>query len=118
MSDESIKRTIFKWVAIVCFSFIVIIILFILPSRWLNPATTIFLLADDNIESVWVYQRWQPLNEIASMVQLAVIAAEDQKFSQYYGFNFKEIKKIITQKGGSSRGASTISQQLVKNVFL
>ncbi len=90
----------------------------ILPLRWLNPATTTFVLADDAVESVWVYQRWTPMNDIAPMIKMAVIASEDQRFPAHYGFDFTELKKAVLQKGGPTRGASTITQQLVKNIFL
>lgn len=118
MSNKSIKRKVVKGVAITCVSVIAITILFILPLRWLNPAITMFVLTDDTVESVWVYQRWQSLDRIAPVMQLAVIAAEDQKFPQHYGFDFKEIKKALGRKGGPNRGASTITQQLIKNIFL
>lgn len=93
-------------------------VLFVLPLRWLNPATTMFVLADNNVESVWVYQRWTASHDIAPMVKMAVIASEDQRFPTHSGFDFTELKKAVMQKGGATRGASTISQQLVKNIFL
>lgn len=86
--------------------------------RWLNPATTVFVLTDDAVDSVWVYQRWAEMDAIAPMVKMAVIASEDQRFPSHYGFDFSELRKAITKKGGPTRGASTITQQLVKNIFL
>lgn len=93
-------------------------VVFVLPLRWLNPATTAFVLQDSVVESVWVFKRWSSINEISPVMQMAVIAAEDQRFPEHNGFDFVELKKALSQPGGPKRGASTISQQLVKNLFL
>lgn len=60
------------------------------------------------------------INEISSYVPNAAIASEDNRFMQHSGFDYEEIKKAReeAQKGGRKRGASTISQQCAKNVFL
>jgi monofunctional glycosyltransferase len=52
------------------------------------------------------------------MMQMAVIASEDQKFPHHYGFDFEQLRKVLLASGGPSRGASTISQQLTKNIYL
>jgi monofunctional biosynthetic peptidoglycan transglycosylase len=61
-----------------------------------------------------------PLNAIAPALRHSVIAAEDQKFCQHHGFDLREIERALSGKGGAHRprGASTISQQVAKNVFL
>jgi monofunctional biosynthetic peptidoglycan transglycosylase len=97
---------------------VVVTIVCVLPLRWLNPATTSFILSDDSVNSVWVYQRWAVLDDIAPMMQMAVIASEDQKFPEHYGFDFDQLKKVLSQSGGPTRGASTITQQLTKNIYL
>ncbi len=63
---------------------------------------------------------WVPLEQIAPAMQLAVIAAEDQKFPQHWGLDFESISKALTnnQKGQGIKGASTLSQQTAKNLFL
>lgn len=63
---------------------------------------------------------WVPLNDISKHIQLAVIATEDQTFPTHYGVDFDSLFKVISQAGenGPSRGASTITQQTAKNVFL
>ncbi len=63
---------------------------------------------------------WVPLSDISKHIQLAVIATEDQKFPTHYGVDFDSLFKVISQAGenGPSRGASTITQQTAKNVFL
>jgi monofunctional glycosyltransferase len=63
---------------------------------------------------------WRPLDEISPHVPLAMLAAEDQKFLEHHGFDFEAIKKTWKKNAKSKRvpGASTISQQTAKNVFL
>lgn len=63
---------------------------------------------------------WVSYDEISEWVPRAVIAAEDGRFYQHHGFDFEEIGHAIEERkaGGRSRGASTISQQTAKNVFL
>ncbi|HDM8223784.1 TPA: monofunctional biosynthetic peptidoglycan transglycosylase [Vibrio campbellii] len=65
-------------------------------------------------------QEWVPLSEISKNIQLAVMATEDQKFPYHYGVDFDSLFSVISQAGenGPSRGASTITQQTAKNVFL
>ncbi|WP_045399958.1 biosynthetic peptidoglycan transglycosylase [Vibrio campbellii] len=65
-------------------------------------------------------QEWVPLSEISKNIQLAVMATEDQKFPHHYGVDFDSLFSVISQAGenGPSRGASTITQQTAKNVFL
>ena len=65
-------------------------------------------------------KKWIPLDRISNKLQLAVVCAEDQKFLYHNGFDVEAIEKAIehNQKGKRVRGASTISQQTAKNVFL
>ncbi|WP_395354168.1 monofunctional biosynthetic peptidoglycan transglycosylase [Vibrio sp. D3] len=63
---------------------------------------------------------WVPLSRISKNMQLAVIATEDQKFPHHYGVDFESLFDVISEAddNGPSRGASTITQQAAKNVFL
>jgi monofunctional glycosyltransferase len=63
---------------------------------------------------------WVPISEISQQLQLAVICAEDQNFINHNGFDIKSIEKAYesNKKGKKLRGASSISQQTAKNVFL
>jgi len=67
-------------------------------------------------------KEWIPLNEISPSLQLAVVASEDNRFLEHFGFDMDAIEKAqdynVRQKGHRIRGASTISQQTAKNVFL
>jgi len=64
--------------------------------------------------------RWDPWAQIAGSAKLAVIASEDQRFADHYGFDFIEIEHALSERdrGRSHRGASTITQQTAKNLFL
>ncbi|HHX8476189.1 TPA: monofunctional biosynthetic peptidoglycan transglycosylase [Vibrio diabolicus] len=63
---------------------------------------------------------WVSLSRISKNMQLAVIATEDQKFPHHFGVDFESLFDVISEAGdnGPSRGASTITQQAAKNVFL
>ncbi len=64
--------------------------------------------------------RWVPLEEIAPSLGVAVIAAEDQNFADHFGFDWQAIEKAVQHNETSrrKRGASTVSQQTAKNLFL
>lgn len=91
----------------------------VLSLRWLDPPTTAFILLDDS-GRVPVMQEWTDWSAIAGSAKLAVIASEDQRFNEHFGFDIESIRKSIEEHedGGSLRGASTITQQVAKNLFL
>lgn len=68
---------------------------------------------------VWKHD-WESIDNISKNLQLAVIGSEDQNFLNHHGFDIEAIKKVLdaNKKGKRIRGASTISQQTAKNVFL
>ena len=70
---------------------------------------------DDEMQHKWV-----PIEEISENMALAVVSSEDNLFMSHLGFDFDQIQKAIeeAEKTGRQRGASTISQQTAKNVFL
>lgn len=67
-----------------------------------------------------IHHNWVPMEEISGNLKVAVIASEDQNFPNHNGFDYKAIEKAMedNKKGRRVRGASTISQQTAKNVFL
>ena len=98
----------------------------VLLLRFVDPPTTAFMLARQwearsaGDADFRLAQRWQPLTHISPQLGLAVVASEDQKFPQHHGFDVDAIEDAIeTRKdGGRLRGASTLTQQLAKNLFL
>ncbi len=73
-----------------------------------------------NGEQIKLKHSWVPLDSISPYLPLAVWASEDQNFMNHNGFDLTQIEKAIEERksGERSRGASTISQQTAKNVFL
>lgn len=71
-------------------------------------------------ETIRLKHHWVPLDSMANAMPIAVIASEDQNFEKHKGFDFEAIEKAMEEKRtrGRVRGASTISQQTAKNVFL
>ena len=63
-----------------------------------------------------IQRQWVPMDQIAPVMARSVIAAEDANFCLHWGFDMAEIRRVIAQ--GSARGASTLTQQTAKNVFL
>lgn len=94
-------------------------LLYILMLKWVDPPITITqlvsLFSGDGLKRDYV-----DFKEMSPYCKLAVIAAEDQLFPDHNGLDFKSIEKARkhNQEGKSMRGASTISQQVAKNVFL
>jgi monofunctional biosynthetic peptidoglycan transglycosylase len=82
------------------------------------PATPLMIATE--IREGGIVQNWVPLEAISPNLVRAVIASEDQKFCSHYGFDMEQIDKALdaSAAGGRLRGASTISQQTAKNLFL
>lgn len=88
-----------------------LMMLAILALRFMPPPTTAFMLRADHARYAFV-----PIEQIADSLQLAIIAAEDQRFYQHHGIDWHALKSAMD--GGAERGASTLTQQLCKNLFL
>jgi monofunctional biosynthetic peptidoglycan transglycosylase len=98
----------------------------VLVLRWVPPPTTAFMMSD-RIGAMWdgdfAYRnryQWVPLEKISPQAALAVIASEDQRFPFHAGFDFESIRQAVRHnaRGGKIRGASTLTQQVAKNLFL
>lgn len=94
-------------------------ILYIFFCKWINPPFTITQLSSI-IEGNGIRRDYVSYDDMGDNIKLAVMAGEDQLFPDHNGFDFKSIQKAMkhNQKSKSLRGASTISQQTAKNVFL
>lgn len=99
--------------------------LLVLLLRWIPPPFTA-LMIERKVESwtsgeaIELQRSWRPWSELPDDLKMAVIAAEDQKFAEHWGFDVTAIRAALAhnQQGGSLRGASTLSQQVAKNLFL
>lgn len=94
-------------------------ILYILFCKWINPPITITQIGS-LVHGHGLHRKYVSMAEINANAKVAVMAGEDQLFPDHNGFDFKSIQKAMkhNQKSKSLRGASTISQQVAKNVFL
>lgn len=94
--------------------------LLVLALRWIPPVTSAFMLQRHFGESACddVDYRWQSAEGLPSHLAWAVVAAEDQRFFLHSGFDFAAIRQALDRRGERLRGASTLSQQLAKNLFL
>ena len=105
---------------------VILSVLSVLLLRWVNPRYSAFMAqmqvaAWANHDPAYVFRRsWVDLNRISPNLPLAVVASEDQKFPEHRGFDVEAIEKAyaLNQHRHRVHGASTISQQVAKNLFL
>ena len=95
-------------------------ILLVLSLRWFDPPYSAVILQRLLSEGGPQRQQWVDIERTGPYMALAVVAAEDQRFPQHRGFDTEEIIAAIERRldGGRLRGASTISQQVARNLFL
>ena len=95
-------------------------VLLVLPLRWLDPPFSSVMLQRFLVEGRRQHQTWVDLDQAGPHLAMAVIAAEDQRFADHSGFDAREVIAAIERRleGGRLRGASTISQQTARNLFL
>ena len=112
-----------------CFAICVVLIwalaaLTLVAARWIDPPTT--AVHTQRRLQAWIHRtpyheryKFIPLSQISPDLQHAVIAAEDMRFYQHHGFDWHQIQIAAEDdlEGGRTRGASTLTQQLVKNLF-
>jgi monofunctional glycosyltransferase len=106
-------------------AFYAIVIVCLVAMRWMDPPTTTVQM-ERRVQAMLRHAPYRkaydfvPLSGISPNLQHAVIAAEDARFYQHHGFDWKEVQIAIEEdtEHGKRRGASTITQQLVKNLFL
>ena len=126
MAARSWPVRLLRWAAGVLAVCAVLSVLSVVLFRWINPPFTAFM-AESQV-SAWLRRdsgyvslhRWVELAQISPNLALAVIASEDQKFPEHRGFDVEAIEKAyqLNQHSHKIRGASTISQQVAKNLFL
>ena len=111
-------RRVLRVGVIALLAFVLLSFLVVLPLRWFNPVTTAFMLQDDFDGPL--RQEWVSWQDIGLAPQLAVVADEDQRFADHFGVDVTAIQKAVQEQDerGSLRGASTITQQTAKNLFL
>ena len=114
--NKSIIYTFIKWLVRFVLFFFSLIFIILLLTKWINPPITTVILSESISLDQKVNQEWKTIDKIGKNVILTVLASEDSNFCTHYGFDFNEIFRA--KEKGFSRGASTISQQVSKNLIL
>tara|TARA_R110002094_G_scaffold168613_1_gene151279 strand:- start:238 stop:894 length:657 start_codon:yes stop_codon:yes gene_type:complete len=104
-----------KWAARGIAAVVLIAVGLTVVVAFINPPTTPYMLSESR-RLGGVEREWVPMEEIAPVMARSAVAAEDANFCLHWGLDVKAIQAAVDAGGG--RGASTISQQVVKNVFL
>ena len=117
MSLSPVFRSIHRFAAVMIILFVASTSLVVAALKWVDPTTSAFMLSSPHKVTGPVWTDW---DDISPWLPIAIIAAEDQKFPGHWGFDAGEIKRAIIERvqRGRIRGASTITQQLAKNLFL
>jgi len=108
-------RFLLRWTVRLTLVLVLVSVCVVAAHRLLNPPKTIYMRQEEarigRIDHVWV-----PIDNIAPVMARSVVAAEDANFCTHWGFDMAAIRVAIEE--GAGRGASTLSQQVVKNVYL
>src|SRR5271163_547034 len=121
---KGLLRSFVRWLVIGVVVVWSLAALILLAARWIDPPTTAVHI--QRRLQAWIHHapyreryKFIPLSQISPDLQHAVIAAEDAHFYQHHGFDWHEIQAAAEEdlEGERTRGASTITQQLVNNLF-
>jgi monofunctional glycosyltransferase len=116
-----------KWIALAILTCVALSVVAVLILRWVDPPTSAFMLEarlnalSEGDRTYRTDYEWVSLENISPHAAIAVVASEDQQFPFHAGFDLKSIRESVrvSEKGKKKlRGASTISQQVAKNLFL
>ena len=119
-------RAVLFWILAAVAAVYAVCLLQLVALRWVDPPTTA-VQVERRIQSWTRHQPYRkrydfvPLGRISPDFQHAVISAEDGRFYRHHGIDWKEVQKVVDQdldEGRLGRGGSTITQQLIKNLFL
>ncbi len=122
----SLRRRLLLALAKTAIGLVVLSVLAVLLLRFVPPVTSAFMVTRyaEGVFGARAYTaidyRWVNWKKISPNMPLAAVAAEDQKFPEHFGFDFEAMADAFEdmEDGGRVRGASTISQQVAKNLFL
>jgi monofunctional biosynthetic peptidoglycan transglycosylase len=122
---KSFFRKLLNWLKWIIIAFFATSIFFVLLYRFINPPITTFMLYRTTSQfikgqNVKLDKSWVKIEDISPKMIRSVIAAEDNRFVYHWGIDTKAIKEAVehNKDGSNMHGASTISQQTAKNVFL
>lgn len=104
-----------RWLRRAVFAVLLFFALGVAAYSFLNPPTTPYIISE-KMRLGFVDRQWIDLDEVAPVMARSVVAAEDANFCRHWGFDMGAIRAAI--EDGGNRGASTLTQQVVKNTFL
>ncbi len=116
----------FKWLLLLILVYQLWLVAHLLVWKWVNPAETSFMairleeLREKN-PNIELQYEWVDYAQISTHLKRAVVAAEDDRFMQHHGFDWRGIEQALQKnqrRGKSVAGGSSITQQLAKNLFL
>lgn len=108
-------RWLWRWAVRLVAIVVLVMLVRVVVHGTVNPGGTIYMNQEAR-RLGGIDQAWVPLDEVVPVMARALVAAEDANFCHHWGFDMKAIRLALEE--GSGRGASTISQQVVKNVYL
>ena len=121
-------KTLFNKIKIIALKLLLVFFLLsllqVLSLKWIDPLTSSVILQREfnlfSSDKKPISYIWYDYEDISKEIVIAVVASEDQNFPTHFGFDFEQIGKAFKEKNkrGSLRGASTITQQVAKNLFL
>ncbi len=119
MSKNNLLNRLWKKLKRIALWIFVLHLVYIIALRWVNPPITITQLTNW-VQGHGLKRAYVDFKNMSPNIRLAVMASEDQLFPDHNGFDIKSIQKALesNKKSKRVRGASTISQQVAKNVFL
>lgn len=122
-SSKFNKKSVFKIIGKIFLWFFGISIVWVLAFRFINPPITLLMVLrkfDADTKSKSISKEWISYEDMAKSIKIAAVAGEDEKFFNHFGFDIDAIEQASKDnaKGKKIKGASTITQQTAKNVFL
>lgn len=116
--EPSARRPRRRWWRIAGWTLLVLVLipLILVPVYWVvRPVST--LMVYDRVFGP-ISRTWVSLDDVAPSLPASVVMSEDGKFCEHSGIDWSELTKVIDRRNGPNRGASTITMQVVKNLFL
>lgn len=112
---KRLRRSILVWLGRLALVLAGLVLLAVIAYRFFDPPMT-YLTFTEERRLGSIAHSWVPMEQISASAARAVVAAEDANFCLHWGFDMGAIRDAVAE--GAERGASTISQQVVKNVYL
>jgi monofunctional biosynthetic peptidoglycan transglycosylase len=115
-----------RWLLLAASAWVIGSVLLVLLLRFVHPPLSAVMIEDwvaakaGSDRDFVLRQRWTPWERVSAALPISLVAAEDQRFPDHHGFDFEAIQRALAEAddGERLRGASTISQQVAKNLFL